>query len=63
MAEGCLENFSRRNRWQRFEMHPIAEVLDAGEQPVHGVMPPPFVTIVRSQFAVWLIAGEPMKDT
>ena len=22
--EGCLENFSRRSRWQGFEMHPIA---------------------------------------
>ena len=21
---GCLENFSRRRRWQRFEMHTIA---------------------------------------
>ena len=22
--QGCLENFSRRRRWQRFEMHTIA---------------------------------------
>jgi len=23
-CHGCLENFSRRSRWQRFEMHTIA---------------------------------------
>jgi hypothetical protein len=33
-------------------MHPIASVLDACCQPVHGVMPPPLVTIVGPQFPV-----------
>jgi len=56
--DGCLENFSCRGRCHRFEMHPISQMLDPAGQPIHGIVPPPFVKIVRPQFMVWYVAGE-----
>ena len=44
---GCLENFSRRGRGHRFEMHSIPQMLDPSGQPIHGIVPPPGVKIVR----------------
>ena len=43
----CLENFSRRGRGHRFEMHSIPQMLDPPGQPIHGIVPPPGVKIVR----------------
>jgi hypothetical protein len=56
------ENFSRRRRGYRFEMHTIAQVLDPCCQPIYRVMPPSLVKIVGPQFPVRCMAGEHRKD-
>ena len=44
-------------------MHPIPQMLDPSGQPIHGIVPPPFVKIVGPQFMVGGIAGEHIKET
>src|SRR6266568_836196 len=60
---GCLENFSRGGRGHRFKVYPIAESLNPLGQSIHGIMPPPFVEVARSQLVIWFLACEHVKDT
>jgi hypothetical protein len=45
---GCLENISLRSCRQRFEMHPIAYVLNPRGQPVYRVGTPPCIEVGNS---------------
>ena len=63
MPEGCLENFLRHGCRHRFEVDPIAEPLNPLGEPIDRIMPPPFVTVARSQLVIRFMAREHGKDT
>jgi hypothetical protein len=57
VQDGCLENFSRRGRGHWFEMHSIPQMFDPPGQPIHGGVPPPFVTRVDASGAERCLTG------
>jgi hypothetical protein len=44
-------------------MNPIAESLNPLGQPIHRIVPPPFIKVARSQLVIRFLAREHMKDT
>ena len=44
-------------------MDPIAEPLNPLGQPIDRIIPSSFIEVARSQFVIWFLAREHVKDT
>jgi hypothetical protein len=54
--ESYLENSLRRGSREWFELHLLAQMLEASRQPVHQLVPLPLIEVVGPQLLIGFVA-------